>query len=322
VTQTTDSHSTQTRGYLICLTATAFWSTTAIFIGYLNTNYGLPPVVLAFWRDLMVAVALAGVFAIFWPIRLRVARRHISFLVLYGILLSIFNALWAASVAFNGAAVATVLAYSSPGFTAILGWRLFGESLGRWKVLAVVLSLTGTVLVSGAYNQDAWRLNPLGVITGLSSGLAFAGYSLMGKAASQRGIDPWTTLLYTFGFAALFLLAYNLLPGWIAGKPLGDLFWLGDAWAGWAILFVLAVVPTIGGFGLYTVSLGYLPASVANLIATLEPVMTAALAYIFLGERMTVVQLFGGLVIATGVVLLRISEGRSTSSVQAAGVAD
>jgi len=73
---------------------------------------------------------------------------------------------------------------------------------------------------------------------------------------------------------------------------------------------------------LYTVSLGYLPASVANLIATLEPVMTAALAYIFLGERMTVVQLFGGLVIVTGVVLLRIGEGRSTSSVQAAGVAD
>ena len=322
MTPAIDTRSTLTRGYLICLTATAFWSTTAIFIGYLNTSYGLPPVVLALWRDLMVAGALAAAFAIFWPLRLRVDRRHMTFLILYGLLLSIFNSLWAASVAFNGAAVATVLAYSSPGFTAILGWRLFGERLGSWKVLAVVLSLVGTILVSGAYDPAAWRLNPMGVITGLLSGLAFAGYSLMGKAAAQRGINPWTTLLYTFGFASVFLLVFNLLPGWAAGKPWGDLFWLGDAWIGWAILFILAVVPTVGGFGLYTVSLSYLQASVANLIATLEPVMTAALAYLLLGERMDTIQLFGGLVIVTGVVLLRISEGRPAGDLQTAGVAD
>jgi DME family drug/metabolite transporter len=305
---------------MICLAGTAVWSSTAIFIGYLSTTYKLPSLVLAFWRDLLVALALAVVFAIFWPVRLRVDRRHLTFLLLYGLLLSIFNAAWTASVAYNGAAVATVLAYSSPGFTAILGWRLFGERLGGWKILAVVLSLVGTVLVSGAYNVQAWRINPLGVVTGLLSGLAFAGYSLMGKAASQRNINPWTTLLYTFGFAALFLLGYNLIPGWLSGKPLGDLFWLQEAWVGWAILFILAVLPTIGGYGLYTVSLGYLPASVANLIATLEPAMTAVLAYLFLGETLTPPQILGGVVIISGVVLLRITDSRSFESIQAAPV--
>jgi drug/metabolite transporter (DMT)-like permease len=305
---------------MICLAGTAVWSTTAIFIGYLSTTYRLPSLVLAFWRDLLVASALAVVFAVFRPVRLQVERRHLTFLVLYGLLLSIFNASWTASVSFNGAAVATVLAYSSPAFTAILGWRLFGERLGGWKILAVVLSLVGTALVSGAYNLQAWRINPLGVVTGLLSGLAFAGYSLMGKAASQRQINPWTTLLYTFGFAALFLLGYNLVPGWLSGKPLGDLFWLQQAWAGWAILFVLAVLPTIGGYGLYTVSLGYLPASVANLIATLEPAMTAVLAYLFLGEQMTPLQLAGGVVIISGVVLLRITDSRSFEGIQTAPV--
>jgi drug/metabolite transporter (DMT)-like permease len=301
---------------MICLAGTAVWSTTAIFIGYLSTTYRLPSLVLAFWRDLLVALALAGVFAVFRPVRLRIERRHLTFLVLYGLLLSIFNAAWTASVAFNGAAVATVLAYSSPGFTAILGWRLFGERLGGWKILAVLLSLVGTILVSGAYNPQAWRINPLGVATGLLSGLAFAGYSLMGKAAAQRNINPWTTLLYTFGFAAVFLLGYNLVPGWLSGKPLGDLFWLQEAWVGWAILFVLAVLPTIGGYGLYTVSLGYLPASVANLIATLEPAMTAVLAYLFLGETLTPLQLAGGVVIISGVVLLRITDNRSFEGIQ------
>ena len=305
---------------MICLAGTAVWSTTAIFIGYLSTTYRLPSLVLAFWRDLFVALALAAVFALFQRVRLRVESRHLKFLVLYGLLLSLFNASWTASVAFNGAAVATVLAYSSPGFTAILAWRLFGEKLGGWKILAVLLSLLGTVLVSGAYDPQAWRLNPLGVVTGLLSGLAFAGYSLMGKAASQRGINPWTTLLYTFGFAAIFLLGYNLLLGWPAGKPLGDLFWLQESWAGWAILLTLAVLPTIGGYGLYTVSLGYLPASVANLIATLEPAMTAVLAYLFLGETLTPSQLVGGIVIISGVVLLRITDSRGAEAAQVAPI--
>jgi len=41
-----------------------------------------------------------------------------------------------------------------------------------------------------------------------------------------------------------------------------------------------------------------------------------------LGERMDTIQLFGGLVIVTGVVLLRISEGRPAGDLQTAGVAD
>jgi drug/metabolite transporter (DMT)-like permease len=304
-----------TQGYLICITSTVLWSSTAVFIRYLNDAYHLPSLVLAFWRDAFVFVALATVFALTGRARLRMDRSHLRFLVLYGFVLAIFNSLWTVSVAFNGAGVSTVLAYSSAAFTAVLGWRLFGERLGPVKVLAVLFSILGCAFVSGALDRSAWLVNPLGIITGLLSGMAFAAYSLMGKASSERGINPWTTLLYTFGFAALFLLATNLLPGWLpgAGKP-PSLFWLGGALAGWAVLAVLAIGPTIGGYGLYTVSLTYLPASVANLIATLEPAMTALLAYLFLSERFTNPQLLGSFMILSGVILLRISEGRMPDS--------
>jgi drug/metabolite transporter (DMT)-like permease len=301
-----------THGYLICILGTFIWSFTAIFIRYLTEHYRLPPLVLAFWRDIFVFLALGAVFFLFARARLQVAPRHLAFLALYGFVLSVFNALWTASVALNGAAVSTVMAYSSAAFTAILGWRLFGERLGIVKILAVSLSLLGCVFVSGALSQAAWGLNPLGIITGLLSGLGFAGYSLMGKVSSERRIYPWTALFYSFGFAALFLLFFNLIPGFLpsVSAPV-NFFWLGSDWQGWAVLIALAVGPTIGGYGLYTVSLTYLPASVANLIATLEPAMTACLAYIFLGERLSGPQLFGSLLIIGGVVILRLSEGRS-----------
>ena len=307
-----ESTSQITRGYLICIVATVLWSSTAIFIAYLTKTYQLPPLVLAFWRDLFLAITLGLVFAVFTPKWLRVDFRDLKFLFLYGFMLSLFNSLWTISVALNGAAVSTVLVYYSPAITAVLGWRLFGERLGGVKIAAIVLSILGCVLVSGAYNPATWQLNALGIITGLLSGFGFAGYSLMGKASSKRGINPWTVMVYTFGVAAIFILGYNFFYAWLPpGIASMNLFWLGNQWVGWLVLLILAVGPTVGGYGLYTVSLTYLPASVANLIATLEPAMTAVLAFLFLGEMLTIPQLVGSGLIIGGVVLLRVGESRS-----------
>jgi drug/metabolite transporter (DMT)-like permease len=308
-----------TRGYLICIIGTIFWSSTAVFIRYLTQTYHLPPLVLAFWRDLILALFLGTVFAFARPALLRVGRQHWPFILLYGLVLSLFNSTWTISVALNGAAVSTVLAYSSAAFTAIMGWRLFGEQLGKMKILAVTLSLLGCVLVSGAYDLAAWQVNPIGIATGLVSGLAFAVYSLMGKESAHRSLNSWTVLLYTFAAAAGFLLLYNLFGAWLpAGLSSTNLFWLGWQPVGWLVLIALAIGPTVAGYGLYTASLVYLPASVANVIATLEPVMTGLQAYILLGERFTLAQWIGSGLILGGVVVLRIGEGmRSEESAPA-----
>ncbi|MCL4517210.1 MAG: EamA family transporter [Firmicutes bacterium] len=300
------------RGYTIALICAAILSTTAIFIRYLTQTYHMPPLVLALWRDGLVAFTLLPVLGLLYPSLLRVNPRDLRYLTVYGLVLAIFNSLWTISVSLAGAAIATVLVYSSAAYTALLGWWLLKERLGWAKLLAVAFSLGGCVLVAGALDPAAWRGNPVGILTGILSGLCYAAYTLMGRSASQRGLNPWTTLLYTFGLAAVFLLLFNLLPGRLlpgnATHP-ADLFWLRDSLAGWGILLLLAAGPTVVGFGLYNVSLGYLPASVANLIVTLEPVFTTVIAYFLLGERLSNSQLGGSLMILAGVLFLRIYEG-------------
>jgi len=78
-------------------------------------------------------------------------------------------------------------------------------------------------LCSGCRATDpaAWSANLTGILAGTLSGLCYAVYSLMGRSASQRGLHPWTTLLYTFGFAAIFLFGFILLPdtGWLPWLP-------------------------------------------------------------------------------------------------------
>ena len=300
-----------TRGYTIALAAAAILSTTAIFIRHLTVRYGIPALVLALWRDAFVCATLLPALAVLRPGFLRVGRRNLAYLALYGLQLAAFNATWTLSVALNGAAVATVLVYCSAGFTALLGRWLLRERLGLGKVAAVALSLSGCALVSGAFDPSAWRANLAAIATGVLSGLCYAGYSLMGRAAAQRGLDPWTTVLAVFAFATLFLLGINLVPGGLvpgaAARP-ADLLWLGGEWRGWAVLVLLAAGPTVAGFGLYNVSLSYLPSSVANLVVSTEPVLTAATAYVVFGERLTAVQLAGSAMILGAVVLLRIHD--------------
>jgi drug/metabolite transporter (DMT)-like permease len=302
-----------TRGYSIAVVSAVILSTTAIFIRYLTQTYQIPAMVLAFWRDLFVALTLLPVLALIRPGLLRVKRADLRYLVIYGLVLAIFNSLWTLSVALNGAAVSTVLAYCSAGFTALLGWWFLKERLDWAKIVAVTLSLGGCVLVADALNLAAWNANFVGILTGILSGLLYAIYSLMGRSASQRNLNPWTTLLYTFGFAAAFLLCFNLLPvNSLPGKAAHaiDLLWLGNSLAGWGILFLLAAGPTLAGFGTYNISLGYLPSSVANLIVSLEPAITAALAYVLFGELLNGTQVFGSLMILTAVIFLRVYEGK------------
>lgn len=303
---------TLARGYAIALVSSVFLSTTAPFIRHLTTNYGIPALVLAFWRDLFVVVTLLPVLAIFRPTLLKLTRANLVYLLAYGLLLAVFNAIWTTSVALNGAAVSTVLAYCSAAFTALLGWWLLKERLDWVKIVAVVLCLGGCVLVADALAPTAWQTNLAGILTGVGSGLAYAIYTLMGRSAAQRGLNPWTTLFYIFGIAAAFLLIFNLLSGGMlpgAAAQASELFWLADSLAGWGVLFLLAAGPTVAGFGLYMVSLGYLPSSVVNLVATTEPVFTALIAYLFLDERLTLTQIGGALLILGGVAFLRLYEG-------------
>lgn len=298
--------SRRAQGYLIGFVGVALWSTTGVFMGYLITAHHMPALLLAAWRNLLVCAALGPALLGLRRSGLRIAAAHRPFLVFTGLLLAVFNSIWTLSVQANGAAVATVLAYSSAGFTAVLALWFFKERLGPAKIAAVALSLAGCVLVAGAYRPEMWQLNPLGVTTGLISGVLFAGYTLCGKEAARRRLDPWAAMLSAFAYSVPPMLAFNLFPALPGAAGALPKLWPDLPAGGWLMLIGLACGPTLLGFGLYNLSLHYLPASIANLLATLEPAMTAVEAYVFLNERLTPVQIIGGAIILSAMVVVQL----------------
>jgi len=301
----------QNKGYLAAVASALFLSLTAIFIRHLTDTYRLPALILVFWREFFVALSLAGALAIFSRKRLRGARGHIGYLLSYGIIVALFNSTWTFSVALNGAAVATVLAYSSTAFTVLLGWLILKESVSMVKITAVLMSVLGCALVVGAYSRELWSLNALGTLAGIAAGLSYSLYGIMGRIGAKRGLNTWTTLLYIFLFASAFMLAVNLtigsiLPG--GAQSAAQMLWLGSAWGGWLMLVGLAVGPTLFGFGLYNVSLRDLPASTANLIVMIEPIFTAVTAFFLFGEVLSPIQIAGAALILGAVFVLRLEK--------------
>jgi DME family drug/metabolite transporter len=296
------------RGYVIGLTGIFFWSWTGIFISYLLKNYPLAPMTLALWRDVIVTVTLLIGLLIFRRSALRVAAPDRKLLLLYGLSLTFMNVTWTWSVALNGAAVSTVMVYASPGITALAARFFFKERLSPIRIAAFVSSLIGCIFVARATDPAQWNLNAGGILIGVISAFSFTAYSLMGKVTSQRRINSWTATLSAFVVAAIVLLPIAAVS--LSGAPAdrASLLSLGTHLDGWLILIVLAVIPTVVGFGLYTASLGHLPAGTANLLATLEPVLTTIWAYLLLHEALDGGQLIGGALIFGSVIALRWEE--------------
>ncbi|MBI9045854.1 MAG: DMT family transporter [Anaerolineaceae bacterium] len=311
---TSTPHSSSSKGYMISILAALIFSTSAIFIRFLTETYQIPTLVLAFWRDMFVVLVLGPTLLIINADLLKIPFKQLKYLAGFGLILALYNAIWTYAVVLTGAALATVLVYTSTAFTVLLGRWFLKENLFLGKWIAVLLSFSGIVLVSGLLNENNSLLNMSGILLGILSGLMYAIYSMMGRSASHRGLNPWATLLYTFGFASFFLLVFNLslahiLPG--TAQSFKDFFWLRQYIQGWMVLFLLAIGPTLFGYGLYNVSLCLLPSSVANLILTLEPPFTVLIAFLLLGEHLTTSQLIGSFLIVMGVFFLQMKLSHS-----------
>jgi drug/metabolite transporter, DME family len=285
------------RGYLLVLLATLSWSTSGTFIKLIVQHYGLGAFTLAFWRDLMTF----GVFVLVglllrrpWP---RITGRDLLAVAVMGaISIGIFHVSWVMAVTMIPVAVATVLNYTAPAFVVLFAWLVWRETPTRRQTTALVLALAGILLVTGAYNLLDTRLNWPGLLVGLSTGITYGSFTLIGKHVLKR-YDALTVITYAFGFATLTL--FILRPGVLldAGSlPAG-------AWVG---LIILVLVSTAGGFGLYTAGLKHLSASTASITATLEPVIAASLAFLLLGEIIEGLQIAGGVLVILAVILLAL----------------
>lgn len=190
---------------------------------------------------------------------------------------------------YASAGLVALLLYVYPALVALVSVALGRERLNRPRAIALVLALAGTALTI----DPSGGARPLGVVLGLLSAVIYTAYILVSASVLER-VDALPA-------SAVILSSTGVVYG-------GAVLARGAAWpqtgAGWAAVGGLVVVSTVIAALAFLAGLKRVGAVTTSMLSTLEPAGAVVLGALFLGERLSTVQVLGGALILLAVVLL------------------
>ncbi len=221
----------------------------------------------------------------------RLPMRTLPRVVAYAFALAAVQLTYFEAIAAAGVAVAIFLQYTSPLLVA--AWEAaWARRLPSGPILlAQVVAIAGSALLVLPGRGVHVPLG--GFAWGLASAFCFASTTIVGGSLLRRGTR------------ATPLLAAGLTLGSLAFVPLRTPWHALATIAApdWPYFLYVAILATALPFTLYAAALASLSGSVAMLLAMLEPVLAAALAWIVLGEALAPMQLAGGALILSAIAL-------------------
>jgi drug/metabolite transporter (DMT)-like permease len=306
-------------GYALVWIAVALWSLNAVVAKVVLDSAGLSALRLAQVRATGSALILVAAVALLRPASLRTSRRELGFLAVFGIFgLAFVQLFYFVGIRRLDIGIALVIQYLAPVFVALWARFVVHEPVRRRLWLALALSLLGLSLVVELWGGSS--LDGVGVLACLVTAVAYAGYVLMAERSLERGRDAYSLLAWGFSFAALFWAVFQ--PWWTFPLDLVDgsvslLGKLDDVSAPvWALLAYVVVLGTVVPFILLVSALHHVPATRVTIVAMLEPVLAAIVAWVWLGEELAAVQIAGGLVVLAGVVLAQTARREEPRKMQ------
>jgi len=285
-------------------------STSSLFIRFAQA--AAPSLAIAAWR---LTLASCVLIPLAWrhnrtEIR-QLSRKLVGLLILSGVFLCLHFATWITSLEYTSVASSVVLVTTSPLWVALLSPLVLREGLPKMVWVGLVLALVGGTVVAGsdvcqfgasgvmcldlqslAREQGMW-----GNFLALVGAWCVAGYILIGRwVRPQLSLLSYTAVVY--GVAAVGLIG-------LAGVNQTQLFGFQPITFLWFAL--LALIPQLIGHSTYNWALRYLSAATVSVAGLGEPIGSSLLAYLFLSEPPTGLEVVGGGLILVGIYFSSIA---------------
>ena len=221
--------------------------------------------------------------------------------------IAFYNVCYFACIELCGLSFAAILLYTAPCFVVLLSAFFFKEKLTAHRFGSLVLAFLGCLLVVGVGSGN-FGLSGFGILLGLASGIGYAFYSLFARVALKH-YEPLTVMFYTFVCAALALIPFSH-PAAIVGLALNSSTSL-------VIMLALSLVSTVLPFVCYTTGLAHMETGKASIMAFIEPMVSLLIGVLVFGEVLTLLNVFGVVMILCAVVLLNLPEKKFFLGAQA-----
>ncbi len=245
----------------------------------------------ALWR---LAIALPVAFFLARH-SVRLPRRALLGAAASGILLGLDLVLWNGAVVHTTILVATVLVMLYPLLVALGGYVFFRETVSRRLGLGGGIAFLGILLMTlgGASDIGAagGSSSLIGDAMALTAAFFYAGSVLISARLCRRH-DTIAVTFWVMLFAALGALPFALLEA----RP------VPVTPAGWLYIAFYGAV-TLASYNLFNRGLKTVPAFLATVIAYCQPVIATLLAFLFMHETPSPLDVAASAVVIAGVVI-------------------
>ncbi|MEE0776230.1 MAG: DMT family transporter [Bacillota bacterium] len=290
------------KGVILCLLA-AFCYSLGPILGKLMFAVGLPWQVVVTLRGMIPAVLLLIYALCSARYVFQIKKEHLHLFILNGLSFGFISVCNYCSLYYIDAAVATVLLYTLPVFTVLLSRIMLKEAFTAPKVIAMIMAFLGILFIIEIFNIGSLSADGgakifgmpsaiFGILIGLMSGLLSSLYTIFTKKLNAF-YPGWTvnSWCYFMGFPIFFLI----------GTPhIASYSWENTALIG---IIVMALVG-LAAYTLYALSMQYIDAGKASLLVTLDPVLSVSMAILILGERLTIWQFLGCVLVFGGILFM------------------
>ena len=281
---------------LCVLAAGLLWGCMGLLVRSMNPC-GFTSMEVVIFRAIVTSILMAVIMAIFKPGELKVKWKDIWCFLGTGIASMVFfNFCYFSCMKYTTLSVAAILLYTAPAFLMVMSAIIFKEKFTLMKVLCLLATFAGCVLVSGGLpipgfpglntvTDASAALSLPGLLLGLGAGFGYALYSVFSRFAIKRGYSSFTITTYTFWFATLGCAPFINWPHFIGtiGKSAGKL----------PLFLLLTILTTILAYLLYTKGLEGMENGMAGIIASIEPVMASIVGVVVFHEKLTVMGIIG-----------------------------
>ncbi|MGD9253773.1 MAG: DMT family transporter [Holophagae bacterium] len=285
------------RARLALMTAVLLWA-----VSFVATKVALevaPPLVVVTLRLLISALCFLPFVAFTGGLKGLGGFRGLGWLLVLSLFgTSLHYATQTVGLQFTTASNGSVYTTTGPVTILLLSALILGEKITRRKALGVAIALAGVLVVMG---WDTLRSFELGNVKGdllvLSSIVLWGMFTVFGKEVTDRLGALRVTLWVTF------LGAASMVPvGWLEARTAG--FNLSDVTVdAWVAIVFLGVGCSFLATLLYFVALGLSESQKVGVYLYTIPPLTAVVAALYLGERITPNLVVGAALVVAGVAL-------------------
>ncbi|WP_397386921.1 DMT family transporter [Paenibacillus sp. BIC5C1] len=220
---------------------------------------------------------------------LKMSKKDWSVVLLAGLFLGLHFLFWMESLVHTSVASSMVILSLQPLFVMLGSYFIFKERAKMVTILCLVTALAGSVIIAWG-DIGVSREALVGDGLSLLGTIAVSAYMLAGQKVSHK-IDANVYSVIVFFLAGSVLLIYSLF---------NHISLTGYNTSDWMYFLLLAIIPTIFGQFLINLLLKSLGATTVSVGIIGEPVLAIILAFVFLGETISLFQFIGGMMTVLG----------------------